>query len=198
MGLCTTAVKSLAETVWVAGQQTRRYPDLIGKAVILAGDRAVLSLIAAGFAANGALPAVVSPIRAVVDEAVRLATEHQVPTFGVHADPGQPDVWRRAGAQIEQRVGPIDVVVVAGDAAMRSAAGAALLPDMVARHRGRFVEIDDAVDDRPTLPGVGCRAIETGSGTHPTQDDDIVTLALMCASDTISVDRLTIRLGDPR
>jgi hypothetical protein len=185
----------------VAARVDRTYPDLVGKAVILAGDREVLSALAAGFAANGALPAIVSPIRAVVDDAVRRATENQVATFGVHADPALPDVWRRAGAQIEQRVGPIDIVVAAGGAAMRSATGAALLPDMGARRRGRFIVIDEVIDETvelpAPLPGVGLRAIETGSGdTQDVREDDIVTLALMCASDRLDVARLTIQLGD--
>jgi hypothetical protein len=187
----------------VAVRVDRAYPDLVGKAVILAGDRDVLSALAAGFAANGALPAIVSPIRAVVDEAVRRAAEHQVATFGVHADPALPDVWRRAGTQIEQRVGPIDIVVAAGGVAMRAVAGAALLPDMGARHRGRFIVIDEVIDETvelpAPLPGVGLRAIETGTGDgQDARDDDIVTLALMCASDTIDVARLIIRLGDRR
>jgi hypothetical protein len=183
----------------VAAQQDRTYPDLIGKAVILVGDGSVLSALAGGFAANGTLPAIISPTREVVDEAVRRVSEHQVPSFGIHADPGLAEVWRRAGAQIEQRVGPIDIVVVAGTAVMRSAAGAALLPDMAARHRGRFVEIDAAVDLAPPLPGVGFRAIEIGNdGTQPVSDDDVVTFALLCASDTITAPRLTIRLGDRR
>jgi hypothetical protein len=180
----------------MAGHQRLTYPDLVGKAVILAGDGGVLSALTAGFANNGALPAIVSPTRAVVDEAVGRAADHRVSAFGIHADPGVPDVWRRAGAQIEQRLGPIDIVVAVGGAAMRSVAGAALLPDMAARHRGRFVEIDERVDLPLPLPGVGLRAIETGSDHAHTASDDIVTLALLCASDTIAVARLTIRLGD--
>ena len=149
-----------------------RFADLTGKAVVVAaGDGWPFADVVAGLAANGALIAVVSADRVEVDQAV----------FELAADPSSPAVWERVAAQVEQRLGPIDVAVAMGDVALREVVRAALAPDMAARRRGVLVEIDTRVEIPDLAPGLRHRGIECNS-----PDADLAATVLLCASDSLA------------
>ena len=160
---------------------TPRFADLTGKAVVVAaGDGWPVADVVAGLAANGALIAVVSADRTQVDQAVlRLA-----------ADPSSRAVWERVAAQVEQRLGPIDVAVAMGDDELRRVVRAALAPDMTARRRGVLIEIGTSVEVPDLAPGLRHRGIECDSA-----DADLAATVLLCASDSVSSPVLTIRLS---
>lgn len=162
---------------------TSVYPDLTGKTVIVAGDSPRIVEVARAMAANGALLAIVADRRAVVDDAVAVASALDAGVVGMTADPSSGTVWGRLAPHVEQRLGPIDVVVVLGEAALRAAVSRAVLPDMTARRRGVLVEVDETVAAAVTTVGVRHRGIQVGSGTA---DRDLAGAVLMCASDTIT------------
>lgn len=86
---------------------------LAGHVVVLAGAAA-----AAGTAlmSQGVLLAVVTRDRAVIDELEQTAALHPTAVLlSYRADPGDPAVWERIAAHIEQRVGPVDAVLCAAE-----------------------------------------------------------------------------------
>lgn len=163
---------------------TARYPDLTGKAIVVAGDSRQLIEVVRGLAANAALLAIVAADREIVDEAVQVAESLDATVVGMTADPTSPEVWARLAPHIEQRLGPIDAAVAIGAAALRQAVAAALLPDMAARHRGMLVEVDATVAPVAAAAGVRHRGIQTGS--DGIADSDVAAMVLLCASDTVS------------
>jgi hypothetical protein len=175
----------------VTSNWTARYPDLTGKAIVLAGDSRRLVEVARGLAANAAMLAIVATDRDIVEEAVQIAESLDATVVGMTADPASAQVWERIAPHIEQRLGPIDVAVALGDLALRAAVSAALLPDMAARHRGVLVEVDAIVSPITASGGVRHRAILTGS-PEAFADGDIAAAVLLCASDTISSGALRI------
>jgi len=175
----------------VTSSWTARYPDLTGKAVVVAGDSPALTEVVRGLAANGALLAIVCADRSIVAAAVAVAEVLDATVNGMTADPSSAAVWERIAPHIEQRLGPIDVVVAQGDALLRQAVSTALLPDMAARHRGVLVEIDTEVSRVRHGPGVRHRGIQTGG----LEDGDIAAAVLMCASDTIVASSLVLTSG---
>jgi hypothetical protein len=170
---------------------TARYPDLTGKAVIVAADSRRLIEVARGLAANATLLAIVAPDRDIVDEAVQIAESLDAAVVGMTADPASDDVWVRIAPHIEQRLGPIDVAVAIGSAELRQTVAVALLPDMAARHRGVLVEVDATVAPLATADGVRHRGIQTGTDDD-LADADIAAAVLLCASDTIAAPALLI------
>jgi hypothetical protein len=72
----------------------------------------------------------------------------------VTGDPADPALWQRVTPHAEQRLGPIDIVVLAGDVAMRNLVVEKLLPDMAARRRGVIVELGPDLAARSVPPGV--------------------------------------------
>jgi hypothetical protein len=161
---------------------TARYPDLTGKAVIVAGDSPAIVAVAHAFAMNGSLLAIVAGDRAIVDGAVSAAEEQGSAVMGMTTDPASASGWQRLASHIEQRLGPIDVAIALGEAATREVIGRALLPDMAARHRGVFVEVGDAVAAAPLAPGLRHRAVEAAGLT----DADVAALSLAGATDAIN------------
>jgi hypothetical protein len=176
----------------VTSSWTARYPDLTGKAVVVAADSFRIVEVVRGLAANGALLAIVVEDRAVVDEAVRVAEALDAAVLGMSADPRSAEVWARVAPHIEQRLAPIDIAVALGDAALRPAVTAALLPDMTARRRGVVIEVDQTVSPVATPVGVRHRAIQCGPGHH---DTDIAAAVLLCASDTVAAASMLVTLG---
>ena len=138
-------------------------------------------------AANGALIAVVSADRAAVDQAVEAAEYLDATVLGLAADPSSPAVWERVAPQVEQRLGPIDVVVAIGAAELRRVVRAALAPDMAARHRGVLVEIGTGVDAPDLAAGLRHRGIECDP-----LNPGLAAAVLFCASDSVATARLTI------
>jgi hypothetical protein len=182
----------------VTSSWTARYPDLTGKAVVVAGDSPGVTEVVRGLAANGALLAVVSANRSIVEQAVAVAESLDATVNGMTADPSSPAVWERIRPHIEQRLGPIDVVVALGGAALRRAVTDALLPDMIARHRGVLVEIDTHVElaSVASAPGVRHRGIQLGSAAAElVPDTDVAAAVLLCASDTMTVPAVLISAG---
>jgi hypothetical protein len=175
----------------VTSSWTARYPDLTGKAVIVVGDSRRLIEVVRGLAANAALLAIVAADRDIVDEAVQVAESLDAAVVGMTADPASAEVWTRIAPHIEQRLGPIDIVVTIGAAPLRHAVETALLADMAARHRGVLVEVDATVSPVATPDGVRHRGIQTGSADSLT-DTDIAAAVLLCASDTITAPALVI------
>lgn len=86
---------------------------LAGHVVVLAGSAA-----AAGPAlmSRGVLLAVVTDDREAIDELEQAAALHPTSVLlSYRADPGDPAVWGRVVAHIEQRVGPVDAVLCAAE-----------------------------------------------------------------------------------
>jgi hypothetical protein len=175
----------------VTSSWTARYPDLTGKAIVVAGDSRRLIAVVRGLAANAALLAIVAADRDIVDEAVQVAESLDAAVVGMTADPASPQVWARVAPHIEQRLGPIDVAVAIGDEVLRQAVASALLPDMAARHRGVLVEVDATVSPLATADGVRHRGIQTGG----LSDDDIAAAVLLCASDTLAAPSVRLHAG---
>jgi NADP-dependent 3-hydroxy acid dehydrogenase YdfG len=171
-----------------------RYPDLAGKVVVLAGESSVLVEVSGVLIANNALPAVVAADRSIVDDAVAAAESAGRPILGMTADPSRPETWERIAAHIEQRLGPIDVVVVVASEAATKVVVDALVPDMAARGRGVVVEVGAPAAQRQFPDGVRHRAIR-GAATTPASD--VAQVVLLCASDTISTPHLLVTLGQP-
>jgi hypothetical protein len=119
----------------------RRFPDLTGKAVIAVGAEDALIEITRHLAANHMLIAVVSRDRDVVRQSVEIAESLAAVVNGFTVDPADPSVWQRIAPHIEQRLGPIDIVICGGAADVRTTVASALVPDMKARHRGVLIEI---------------------------------------------------------
>jgi hypothetical protein len=176
----------------VTSSWTARYPDLTGKAAIVAGKSPRITEVVRGLAANGTLLAIVSGDRDTVDDAVAVAESLDVAVLGMTADPSSAAVWERIAPHIEQRLGPIDVVVVLGEQTMRDVVRAAVLPDMTARHRGVLVEVDDSASVITTSGGVRHRAIDIAADTA---HSDIAATVLLCASDTVAAASLAIKLN---
>jgi hypothetical protein len=130
-------------------------PGLAGKVAIVAGEPAQVILeVVATFAANRMPVAVVVGDRQVASQAAAMYDGTDVGFIPVTADPADPTVWQRVGPHAEQRLGPIDVVVVAGPVAVRDLIVTTLLPDMASRKRGVIVEIAADASERPVPPGV--------------------------------------------
>jgi hypothetical protein len=73
-----------------------RYPDLIGKTAIVAGDDATRLLMVITLLADHQVHlAIIAPDRDVVSQAVGIATEHERhgEVYGVTADPADPALW---------------------------------------------------------------------------------------------------------
>jgi hypothetical protein len=174
----------------VTSSWTAQYPDLTGKAIVVAGDSRAIVAIVRSLAANAALVAIVAADRELVDESIQVAEALGASVVGMTADPSSPAVWERVAPHIEQRLGPIDVAVAAGPAVLREVVTAALLPDMAARHRGVVVEVDAIVAEATTTAGVRHRGIQTGA--EGVTDDDLAALVLLCASDAVASHRLMV------
>jgi hypothetical protein len=177
----------------VTSSWTARYPDLTGKAVVIAADTVRVLEVVRGLAANGTLLAIVVEDRTVVDDAVQVAESLDAVVLGMAADPSNGDVWARLAPHIEQRLAPIDVAVAFGDPALRAAVTAALLPDMAARRRGVLVEVDQSVLPVVTPVGVRHRGIQCGSTGG--DDSDVAAAVLLCASDTVAAASMRVTLG---
>jgi hypothetical protein len=169
----------------VASAWTARYADLTGKTAIVAGDDAasVIEIVRA-LAANGALLAVVAE-RATVDAAVAVATGLDAEVFGMAADPGSQAAWARIVPHVEQRLGPIDVVVAIGDPSAREALAEAVVADMAVRRRGVVIEVGPGPAG-PHRDGVRRRHVVGG------EPDALGAAVLLCASDAMPV--ATMRL----
>jgi hypothetical protein len=181
----------------VTSAWTPRFADLTGKAVIVTGDLPALVDIVGGLAANGALTAVIGPRRELLDAAVGLAVSSGATAVGMTADPTGAAVWERLAPQIEQRLGPIDIVIAAGDETMRSTVRTAVQPDMAARRRGVVVEIGAQVQALELPPGVRHRGIECDVDRLGGADAGLVAVVLLCASDAVTAASLHVDLGQP-
>jgi NAD(P)-dependent dehydrogenase (short-subunit alcohol dehydrogenase family) len=150
---------------------TARYPDLAGKVAIVTGTHAdvVLDVVRA-FVANQMPVAVVAPDHDAMNDATDLFNETALASgVAVTGDPSDGALWQRIAPHTEQRLGPIDIVVLAGDRATHDVVVAALLPDMAARRRGVLVEVGKDLQPRATPPGVHHFLTETAA--------DVVRLA---------------------
>jgi NADP-dependent 3-hydroxy acid dehydrogenase YdfG len=174
---------------WIA-----RFPDLAGKVAVVAGESSYLTDIVEALATNGALLAVVAPLRSTVDAAVARAEQLATSVLGTTADPSNPDVWERIRPQFEQRLGPIDVVVTIAAAGTRRVIVEALLPDMTARQRGVVVEIGSSV--RRSAPPLGVRHRGVQGDTTATASD-LAAAVLLCASDIVAAPSLMLSIGQP-
>ena len=134
---------------------TDRYPDLAGKVAVVAGEPAEVILeVVRVFAANRMPVAVVAADRNTASAAAELFNGTDVGVIAVTADAADPAVWQRVAPHAEQRLGPIDVVVVAGRAAIRDLVAVTLLADMGARKRGVIIEISPDAATRAVPEGV--------------------------------------------
>lgn len=131
------------------------YPGLLGKVAVVAGTQntALLEVVGA-FAANRMPVAVVAPTRNVTTAAAGFFADTNLGVIAVTADPSDSAVWRRLAPHAEQRLGPIDIVVLAGELRMRDLVVGMLLPDMAARTRGVIIELGTARAMREMPTGV--------------------------------------------
>jgi hypothetical protein len=134
-----------------------QFPDLTGKAAVVAGGGPALVAIVADLAANHCLVAIVSADRDVVGAATASAEAVGVPVLGMTADPAADATWDRITQHIEQRLGPIDIAVAVGSAAVHHALRRALARDMTARHRGVLIAVGS--DDAAAELGSGVRHV---------------------------------------
>lgn len=118
-----------------------RFPDLAGRAVVAVGADESLVAITRALSANAMLIAVAAADRELVARCVTVAESVGATVNGFTVDPTDPAVWRRIAPHIEQRLGPIDVVVSAAGDAGHDVVVAALMPDMVARRRGVVIAV---------------------------------------------------------
>jgi NAD(P)-dependent dehydrogenase (short-subunit alcohol dehydrogenase family) len=169
-----------------------RYPDLAGKTMIVAGESSDLLETVRALASNSALLAIVAPSREIVQASTAIAETYGATVFGMTVDPSSPAVWERITQHIEQRLGPIDVVVAIAAAPTRRVIADALLPDMTARGHGVLIEAGATVQSLPTSGGVRHRALTGGDYTA----GDLAAAVLLCASDTLTALHLTIAVSD--
>jgi hypothetical protein len=177
----------------VTSSWTARYPDLTGKAAIVAGDSGCIVEVVRRLAANGVLLAIVAAERATVDDAVRVVEALDVAVLGMTAEAASPEVWGRIAPHIEQRLGPIDIAIAIGGAEIRGALGNAVLSDMAARRRGVLIEVGSDVGAIAPTPGVRHRRIEVLGDV--VTDSDVAAAVLFSASDTSSAPALAVTLG---
>lgn len=170
-----------------------RYPDLSGKTAILAGASPHLVEIASALGANQMLLAVVAADRATVERAVAAAQTSDTSALGFTTDPADPATWERLGPHIEQRLGPIDVLVVIAPELVRRTVQTALLPDMAARNRGVIVELGAQVEPSGLPGALRHRAISGGAQVDPA---DLAAAVLLAASDTLTAGSVTISISD--
>ncbi|HVV76189.1 MAG TPA: hypothetical protein VHC43_09150 [Mycobacteriales bacterium] len=166
-----------------------RYPDLAGKVALVAGDHEALVAVVAAFAANGSPVCVVASDRGEVDASIAAAGHSGV--MGVVSAPEDPATWARVLPHAEQRLGPIDIVVVLGDAPGRDAVRSAALPDMKARRRGVLVEVADDGGHDDSTGAVRHRRVYVEAATRP---QDVAAVVALCASDVLAAAVADIRL----
>ncbi|HTR71393.1 MAG TPA: hypothetical protein VMH41_14355 [Mycobacteriales bacterium] len=163
---------------------TVRYPDLAGRTVVLAADRARASIaveVARALAAQHARFACVIADRSALTAALAAAAALDVPALGVNADPALPSVWERVTPHTEQHLGPIDAVVTIGTPRIRRPVASALLPDMLARGRGVLIEIGPRVARRSSDGPVRHRSICINADSDPAS---VAAFAVRAASNT--------------
>jgi hypothetical protein len=177
----------------VTSSWTARYPDLTGKAAIVAGDSGYLVEVVRGLAANGVLLAIVAAERTTVDDAVRIAEALDVAVLGMTAEAASPEVWERIAPHVEQRLGPIDIAVGLGSVEIREALRGAVLSDMAARRRGIVIEVGSDIGAMAATPGVRHRRIEVVGDA--VIDSDVAAAVLFGASDTVTAPALATTLG---
>lgn len=146
----------------VTSAQAAPYPGLAGMVAVVAGDGDAVVEVARVLAANRVLHAVVSRDRAVVTAATQFAEASNVAIIGLSSDPGDATAWERNRPQIEQRLGPIDIVIAIGPDAVRAQVAAAFVPDLRTRRHGVVVDVDaDVRGGEPLGDGVHHICIRT-------------------------------------
>jgi len=129
--------------------------DLTGKVAIVAGtDVETILAVIESFARHQVPVAVVAPDREALSRAADWFGAEAVGVVAVTGDPGDPALWQRVTPHAEQRLGPIDIVVLAGEVTMRDLVVNRLLPDMAARRRGVIVELGPDLTARTMPVGV--------------------------------------------
>jgi hypothetical protein len=169
------------------------YPDLAGKVAVLAGTSSVLAEVARVLGENGAMCALVVDDRAVVERATTHADQLGIASFGIVADPSERGTWDRVAPHIEQRLGPIDVVVAIGPPGVRATIASALMPDMAARRRGVIVEAGATVKTMSVPAGLRHRAV---SASEAVSAQDVAAAIALCASDVLAAADVNINLAD--
>jgi NAD(P)-dependent dehydrogenase (short-subunit alcohol dehydrogenase family) len=104
-------------------------PVLLGRVVVIAGSHPTFPDLVAALAGGGAFVALVSP-----------AGGRSVAHAGFNADPADPAVWERVAPHVEQRLGPVDLVV--GDAGTVAVLEPVFRPDLLRRGHGDVVTAD--------------------------------------------------------
>ncbi|HVT65319.1 MAG TPA: hypothetical protein VHD81_09205 [Mycobacteriales bacterium] len=177
----------MTSEVWPA-----RYPDLNGKAAVLAGTSSVLVGIARVFCDNGVMPALVVDDRDSVEAATAYAEQLGVTFMGIVADAAERSTWDRVTQHIEQRLGPIDIAAVVAPPAVRMLVASALMPDMAARRRGVVVEVGASVESMEVPAGLRHRAVSATAGVRAL---DIAAAVLLSASDVLDATQVQIALA---
>jgi NAD(P)-dependent dehydrogenase (short-subunit alcohol dehydrogenase family) len=111
-------------------------PALLGRVVVVAGSHPTFPDLVTALTDAGAFVAFVSS-----------AGGRSVAHAGFNADPTDPAVWERVAPHVEQRLGPVDLVV--GDAGTVDVLEPVFRPDLLRRGHGDVVTA--AADVTPEL-----------------------------------------------
>jgi hypothetical protein len=164
-----------------SARRPRDFPELAGKVVVVGADSPMAVDICIALAANRAMVGVVAPSHAVTQR-IRDTAQPLTQVLAFTADPGEAEVWQRVTPHIEQRLGPIDLVIAAAVERTRHTIVATLLPDLTARRHGAVVEVGQAVAARELPGGVRFRGVQSDS-TVPAADLTEAILAAATGSD---------------
>jgi hypothetical protein len=103
--------------------------QLLGRVIVVAGTDPTLPGVVGVLVAEGAAVGYVGPAARSIEDATAFA-----------ADPADPQVWSRVAPHVEQRLGPIDGVVV--DAATSDVVTPVFAGDLARRGHGAVVVVD--------------------------------------------------------
>ncbi|HET7530651.1 MAG TPA: hypothetical protein VFJ98_06790 [Mycobacteriales bacterium] len=96
---------------------------LLGRVVVVAGEHPAFAELVAALADAGAFVAFVSAEQTVSSASASF-----------RADPADPSVWERVAPHVEQRLGPVDVVLA--DSGCTTTVAPVFLPDLRRRGHG--------------------------------------------------------------
>lgn len=116
--------------------------QLRGRVAVIAGDGGEVVPVCHRLLSYGVSLLVVAPDRDAVQRSVAEFSDPSLTVVPITADPASPEVWDRLVPHAEQRLGPVDIAIAIGPAAVRDLAYDRLIADMVRRGHGVFVECD--------------------------------------------------------
>jgi NAD(P)-dependent dehydrogenase (short-subunit alcohol dehydrogenase family) len=167
------------------------FPQLAGKVVAVGAESTLATEICIALAANGAMVGVIAPSHEITQR-IRDMAHASDRVLAFTADPGAAEVWQRVTPHIEQRLGPIDVVIAVATERSRRIIVDALLPDLAARRHGVVVEVGEAVAARDLPGGARFRGVQGDSAVAP---EDLTAAVLAAATGPDVADQPVVTVG---